>query len=76
MTDEKVWFDNMVIYFNNLYLQEFDVESYALEYRDTSLKTIEFLRKFNKERNIAAVDFLIGLIEYKLEYVANIRKIS
>ena len=75
-TDEKKWFNNMVIYFNGLYNQNINVEEHAVTYRQASLDTIDFLEKFNKTRNEPTIIFLIDLINYKLEYVAGVRRIS
>jgi len=75
-TTEKKWFDNINFYFNSLYTQTVDVESHAVEYRQATVNTIEFLENFNKGRDFPTVNFLIYIINYKLSYVAGIRKIS
>ncbi len=76
MTQEKKWFDNMIIFFNNLYLQEMDVETFSLDYKQASLDTIAFLKEFNVERDSATTKFLINLIKFKLDHISNLRKIS
>lgn len=73
---KKNLFDNMIFYFNSLYNQIVDVEGYAIEYRQSSLETIDFLEEFNKERKESTISFLIDLISFKLSSVAGIRKIS
>ncbi|MFK7814164.1 MAG: hypothetical protein AB8B59_16825 [Maribacter sp.] len=75
-TDEKKWFNNMIVYFNGLYNQIINVEEYAVTYRQSSLDTIDFLEKFNENRNEQTVKFLIDLINFKLQYVSGIRRIS
>lgn len=75
-TTEKKWFDNINFYFSSLYTQKVDVETHAVEYRQATLDTITFLEQFNKGRNLPTVNFLIYLINFKLSYVAGIRKIS
>ena len=76
MSQEKKWFDNMVIFFNNLYTQEMNVEVYALDYKQASLDTIAYLNNFKIGKDTSTSDFLINLIEFKLDYVDKIRKIS
>lgn len=73
---EKKWYDNMIIYFNNLYTQIIDVESHAIEYHKASTDTILFLQEFNVNRNERVNKFLIDLISFKLDYVSAVRKIS
>lgn len=75
-TNEKKFFNNMIIYFNGLYNQIVDVEEHAVTYRQASVDTTEFLEKFNENRNEPTIKFLVDLINYKLEYVAGIRNIS
>lgn len=75
-TNEKKFFNNMIIYFNGLYNQIVNVEEHAVAYRQASLDTNEFLEKFNEQRNEPTIKFLVDLINYKLEYVAGIRNIS
>lgn len=75
-TNEKKFFNNMIIYFNGLYNQIVDVEEHAVAYRQASLDTNEFLEKFNETRNEPTIKFLVDLINYKLEYVAGVRNIS
>lgn len=75
-TTEKKWFDNINFYFNSLYTQRVEVEKHAVEYRQATVDSIDFLEKFNEGRNLPTVNFLIYLINYKLSYVAGIRKIS
>ena len=66
----------MIIYFNSLFTQEIDVVGYAIDYRQASLDTIAFLQKFNQIKKERTNEFLMDLIQFKLDYVANIRKIS
>jgi len=75
-TNEKKWFNNMIVYFNGLYNQIINVEEHAVTYRQSSLDTIDFLQKFNENREESTVKFLVDLINFKLEYVAGIRNIS
>ena len=75
-TNEKKFFNNMIIYFNGLYNQIVNVEEHAVAYRQASLDTNEFLEKFNKNRNEPTIKFLVDLINFKLEYVAGVRNIS
>lgn len=75
-TNEKKWYDNMIIYFNSLYIQKVDVESHAVEYYEASRDTIDFLEDLNKTRTDVTNEFLIDLISFKLKYVSGIRKIS
>jgi len=76
LATEKKWFDNMIFYFNSLYTKAIDVESMAIEFKQTSLDTIKYLEKFNKSLNEPAITFIIDLINYKLTTVSGIRKIS
>lgn len=75
-TNEKKYYDNMIIFFNNLFSQKIDAEFFAIEYHQSSLDTIEFLEVFNETRKDVTNQFLIDLINYKLEFVSGIRKIS
>jgi hypothetical protein len=75
-SNEKKWFDNMIIYFNGLFSQIVDVEAHAVEYRKASIDTIEYLDEFNSTRNEPTIKFLIDLITFKLSYASGIRKIS
>jgi hypothetical protein len=75
-TDEKKYFNNMIIYFNGLYNQIVNVEEHAVSYRQNSVDTIQFLEKFNTSRNEPTIKFLVDLINFKLEYVAGVKRIS
>jgi hypothetical protein len=75
-TNEKKYYDNMIIFFNNLFTQTIDAESFTIKYHQSSLDTIEFLEAFNETRNDCTNQFLIDLINYKSEFVSGIRKIS
>ncbi|MDV7138644.1 hypothetical protein R3X28_07140 [Maribacter sp. TH_r10] len=76
MTHEKVWFDDMIICFNSLYLKDFNAEEYTLNYKIHLQKTIDFLNRFSKGTGSEIHKFLIDLLEFKIDYVYNLRKIS
>jgi len=76
LSPEKIWFDNMQLCFNNLFLNKVDVEEYALDYKQSSQDAVIYLKEFKKGREEKIYDFLIDLMEFKLEYINNIRKIS
>lgn len=76
MTDEKKWFNYMIIYFNCLYYQNENVEEHAISYRQVILDTLAFLEKFNETRNEPTIQFLVDLIQFKLDYVAGMKRIS
>ncbi len=63
-TNEKKWFNNMIFYFNSLYSQIVDVEGHAVEFRQASIDTVEFLEEFNEGRNEATIKFLVELINF------------
>lgn len=73
---EKKWFDNMIFYFNSLYSEILDVESMALEFKQTSLDTVAYLEKLNNDINEPTLKFIIDLINFKLATVSGVRKIS
>ena len=75
-SNEKKYFNNIIIYFNGLYNQIVDVENHAVSYRQATLESIQFLEKFNETRNEPTINFLIDLINFKLEYVQDIKRIS
>ncbi len=76
LSTEKKWFDNMIFYFNSLYTQALDVEAMAIEFKQTSLDTIDYLEQLNKSIREPAIAFIIDLISYKLAAVSGIRTIS
>lgn len=76
LTHEKKWFNYMIIYFNCLYYQNENVEEHAISYRQIILGTKAFLENFNETRNEPTIRFLLNLIQFKLDYVAGMSRIS
>lgn len=76
MTPEKKWFNYMIIYFNCLYYQNENVEEHAVSYRQIILETRAFLEKFNESRNEPTIVFLLDLIQFKLDYVAGVSRMT
>lgn len=75
LTHEKKWFNYMIIYFNCLYHQNENVEEHAISYRQIILGTKAFLDEFNETRNEATIQFLLDLIQFKLDYVEGMSRI-
>lgn len=73
---DKLYFNNMIDYFSLLYDQEVPVEQHAVEYKEASLKTIEVLKKYNKDGKSELLTFLNDLIVFKLEAVSNIKNLA
>ncbi|MFS4449114.1 hypothetical protein [Maribacter sp. 2307UL18-2] len=75
LTHEKKWFNYMIIYFNCLYHQNENVEEHTISYRQIILGTKAFLDEFNETRNEATIQFLLDLIQFKLDYVEGMSRI-
>ena len=72
----KFYYSNMATYFNDLYINDVDVESHAIEYREISLETIEQLKYDNLHLKNPILEFLIELITYKLDSVHPVMKLA
>lgn len=70
---DKVYFNNMIDYFSLFYEQEIPVEKHAVEFREATLKTVNVLEFYNKDKECKTITFLIDLITFKLEAVSNIK---
>lgn len=75
LTHEKKWFNYMIIYFNCLYYQNENVEEHAISYRKIILQTKTFLEQFNETRNEPTIQFLLDLIQFKLDYASGMSRI-
>ena len=58
------------------YEQVIPVEKHAVEYREATLKSISVLEFYNKDMDCETLNFLINLINYKLEAVSNIKGLA
>ena len=73
---EKRRLDNLVIYYNLLYTQKQDIESDFLHYYRDIFETKDFLLEFNKNREDETITFMIYLIDFQVDYLSKIRRIS
>lgn len=73
---DKIYFNNIIDYFSLFYEQEIPVEKHAVEYREATLKSISVLKSYNKDKDCETLNFLINLINYKLEAVSNIKGLA
>ncbi|NVK51523.1 MAG: hypothetical protein HWD85_01215 [Flavobacteriaceae bacterium] len=74
--EDKIYFNNMIDYFSLLYQVEVPVEQHAVEYREATEKTINVLEKYNAKGANEKLEFLIDLINFKLEAVSNIKGLA
>jgi hypothetical protein len=73
---DKIYFNNIIDYFSLFYEQVIPVEKHAVEYREATLKSISVLEFYNKDMDCETLNFLINLINYKLEAVSNIKGLA
>ena len=64
--EQKHILEDLIVYFNNLNSMTIDAEAYAMEFHRTFLQAQQFLKNINKIYNCKHLQFLIELIEFKL----------
>lgn len=66
---DKVYFDNLVVYFDNLYKTAIPDEKNTVRFRQNTLTTLDVINKYNKELNCKILQFTKKLIQYRLNAV-------
>ena len=76
--EDKIVFENMANYFSLLFddYVEMDVEKDAVTYKQAILNTRNTVLRKIEEKECCFMQFLLELLQIKIDYTANIRKIS
>ena len=73
---DKVYFHNILRYFNTLYLGTVDVENDTLKYKEVTEKTLNIINHYLKSYKCPFLGFVKDLIEFKLTYVSGTRRLT
>ena len=66
---DKVYFENYIPYFANLFKSEVDVEGHTIEHWQYALDSVECMDRTAKNFNCHTSKFLSDWIRFKLDYV-------
>lgn len=67
---------NAANYFDELYRSSVDVAADTLKYMEVTKKTIQVLQHYVNTMHCDIMKFVKELIEYKVEYVSNLRRLG
>lgn len=77
-SEDRMIFENMSRYFDLLFEDSvvMNVENDSIVYKDSIFKTYQVVERKSKEKECEFLKFLLELLQLKLDYIANYRRIS
>lgn len=73
-TEHVEYFDNVVLFINEIYNNpNYPVEEKTIRYKKVTLKTIEIFHKYSKDLDCETLQFVVSLLNYKLETVTGVK---
>lgn len=73
---ERFYINTTIIYFRSLYAIELDLINDLIEYNSEARLTLDILKSKHQNLKCQKLETIINIIEYNINYVANIKKIS